>query len=313
MERQQQQQHLFRSLIFVPGNNPRFLEKARGLQADIVCFDLEDSVPGSEKANARGLVAGALDSRQEGERPPPSPQSPPTPTPTPSFFVRTNPPASGEISADLEAVVREGIDGIVVPKVNNVGDLRRVEGILSGLEEGRGLGPVQVIPSIESAEGVVNAYGIASSGKRVCALVFGVFDLLNDLGVEYTKESPGARYSREKVPLDARAAGIPAIDAIWQDLKDLGGLESDCRVGKGLGYSGKSIIHPDQIPVVHRLFHPNKSEILRAERTCEAYLLSLKTGKGATTVDGKMIDKAHYKQARALLDLAGRQQQQQQR
>ena len=149
----------------------------------------------------------------------------------------------------------------------------------------------------------MNTFDIASFGKRVSAIVFGVFDLLNDLGVEYTKYSEGEKYSRRKIPVDAHAAGIAVIDAIWQDLKDSKGLVQDCKLGKSLGYTGKSIIHPDQIPVVHKLFHPNKSEISWAQKVCKIYLESTKKGKGATTVDGKMIDEVHFKQAKALLEL----------
>lgn len=279
---------LFRSLIFVPGNNPRFLEKAKKLQADIVCFDLEDSVPDNEKANARNLIKSALKSRQSYNS---------------SIFVRTNSPTSGKLPSDLKKVVQKGIDGIVIPKVNNVKEIQKIEKILSKLEKSRKLKPIQIIPSIESAEGVVNTYNIASFGKRVSAIVFGVFDLLNDLGVEYTKESEGTTYSRTKIPIDAHASGVAAIDAIWQDLKDSKGFEKDCKLGKSLGYSGKSIIHPDQISVVHKLFHPNKSEILWAEKVCKVYLESTKKGKGATTVDGKMIDEVHFKQAKSILEL----------
>ena len=279
---------LFRSLIFVPGNNPRFLEKAKKLEADIVCFDLEDSVPDNEKTKARKLIKSALKSRKSYKS---------------SIFVRTNSPLSGKIPADLKEIVQKGIDGIVIPKVNNIKEMKKIENIISGLEKTRKLKPIQIIPSIESAEGVVNTYSIASFGKRVSAVVFGVFDLLNDLGVEYTKESEGAKYSRTKIPVDAHAASVAAIDAIWQDLKDSKGLEKDCKIGKSLGYSGKSIIHPDQIPIVHKLFHPNKSEILWAQKVCKTYLESTKKGKGATTVDGKMIDEVHFKQAKALLEL----------
>ncbi|QLH07689.1 HpcH/HpaI aldolase/citrate lyase family protein [Nitrosopumilus ureiphilus] len=279
---------LFRSLIFVPGNNPRFLEKAKKLQADIVCFDLEDSVPDNEKTNARNLIKSALKSRKSYNS---------------SIFVRTNSPTSGKVPSDLKKVVQKGIDGIVIPKVNNVKEMQKIEKILSKLEKSRKLKPIQIIPSIESAEGVVNTYNIASFGKRVSAIVFGVFDLLNDLGVEYTKESEGTTYSRTKIPVDAHASGVAAIDAIWQDLKDSKGFEKDCKLGKSLGYSGKSIIHPDQISVVHKLFHPNKSEILWAEKVCKVYLESTKKGKGATTVDGKMIDEVHFKQAKSILEL----------
>jgi citrate lyase subunit beta/citryl-CoA lyase len=279
---------LFRSLIFVPGNNPRFLEKAKKIQADIVCFDLEDSVPDNEKSNARKLIKNALKSHSEY----PS-----------SIFVRTNSPLSGKISSDLKEIVQKGIDGIVIPKVNNVGELKKIQKILLGLEKSKKLKPIQIIPSIESAEGVVNSYLIASFGKRVTAIIFGIFDLLNDLGVEYTKDSPGGKYSRYKIPVDAAAADIYAIDGIWQDLNDLEGLQKDCTFGKSLGYAGKSVIHPDQIPMVHESFYPNKTEISWAKKVCNVYLESTKKGKGATTVDGKMIDEVHYKQAKALLDI----------
>ncbi|MCH1607313.1 MAG: CoA ester lyase [Nitrosopumilus sp.] len=279
---------LFRSLIFVPGNNPRFLEKAKKIQADIVCFDLEDSVPDNEKSSARKLIKNALKSRSEYSS---------------SIFVRTNSPLSGKISSDLKEIVQKGIDGIVIPKVNNISELKKIQKILSGLEKSKKLKPIQIIPSIESAEGVVNSYFIASFGKRVTAIVFGIFDLLNDLGVEYTKDSPGGKYSRYKIPVDAAAAGIYAIDGIWQDLNDLKGLQKDCNFGKSLGYSGKSVIHPDQISMVHKSFYPNKTEISWAEKVCTVYVESTKKGKGATTIDGKMIDEVHYKQAKALLDI----------
>ena len=279
---------LFRSLIFVPGNNPRFLEKAKKIQADIVCFDLEDSVPDEEKTSARKLIKNALKSRSEYSS---------------SIFVRTNSPLSGKISSDLKEIIQKGIDGIVIPKVNNITELKKIQKTLSVLEKSKKLKPIQIIPSIESAEGVVNSYQIASFGKRVTAIVFGIFDLLNDLGVEYTKDSPGGKYSRYKIPVDAAAAGISAIDGIWQDLNDLKGLQKDCNFGKSLGYSGKSVIHPDQISMVHKSFYPNKTEISWAEKVCTVYLESTKKGKGATTVDGKMIDEVHYKQAKALLDI----------
>ena len=279
---------LFRSLIFVPGNNLRFLEKAKKIQADIVCFDLEDSVPDNEKTSARKLIKNALKSRSDYSS---------------SIFVRTNSPLSGKISSDLKEIIQKGIDGIVIPKVNNVTELKKIQKTLSGLEKSKKLKPIQIIPSIESAEGVVNSYPIASFGKRVTAIVFGIFDLLNDLGVEYTKDSPGGKYSRYKIPVDAAAAGISAIDGIWQDLNDLKGLQKDCNFGKSLGYAGKSVIHPDQISMVHKSFYPNKTEISWAEKVCKVYLESTKKGKGATTVDGKMIDEVHYKQAKALLDI----------
>ena len=282
---------LFRSLIFVPGNNPRFLEKAKTLSADIVCFDLEDSVPDSEKKNARNLIKNALKTRSQY---------------TSEIYVRTNSPTSGKIQDDLKEIVQKGIDGIVIPKVNNAIELKKIEKTLALLEKKQKLQPIGLIPSIESAEGVANTHEIASASKRISAIVFGVFDFLNDMGIEYTKQPEGAKFARAKIPIEAKAVGVYALDAIWQDLNDEKGLIEDCKIGKSLGYVGKTIIHPDQILIIHKTFHPNKTELEWAEKVCNTYEKSTKKGKGATTVDGKMIDEVHYKRAKSLLDLANR-------
>jgi len=278
---------LLRSLIFVPGNNQRFLEKAKNLRADIICFDLEDSVPLEEKKSARQLIKEALAKRSEYKS---------------EVYVRTNSPISGMVWDDLNEILQKGIDGIVIPKVNNITELKKIEKMIITLEKKRKLKQIDIIPSIESAEGVVNTYVIASSSKRIPALVFGVFDLLNDLGVEYTKQAEGAKYSRAKIPVDAKAAGKYAIDAIWQDLNDETGLEQDCVLAKGLGYVGKSIIHPNQIEIAHRIFHPAPSEIEWARKVVEAYAIAKQKKKGTTKVEGKMIDEVHFKQAKALLE-----------
>ena len=280
---------LFRSLFFVPGNNPRFLEKAKTIHADIACFDLEDSVPDDQKAAARGMVQDALKSRaQYGS----------------SVYVRINSSESGLIPADLDAVMRDGIDGIVMPKVGGCPEMARAEDMIRALEASRGLGRTMIMPSIESALGVVNCYGIASHSDRIAAVVFGVFDLLHDMNIEYAKGAPGAAYARAKVALDSRAARVPAIDAIWQDLQDETGLEADCAAGKSLGYAGKSVIHPSQIDAVHRIFRPNASDVSWAKKVCAEYEEAAGSGRGAALADGRMIDEVHYKMAKAVLDLA---------
>ena len=282
--------NLFRSLIFVPGNNPRFLEKAKSLSADIVCFDLEDSVPDKEKKKARTLIKNALKKRNQYSV---------------SVFARTNSPNSNKIEADLNEIVQKGIDGIVIPKVDSAKEIKKIEKTISSLEKKRKIRGIRLIPSIESALGVINCYEIASSSKRIDAIVFGIFDLLNDVGIEYTKGNPiGSKYSRYKVPVAAAAAGVYAIDGIWQDIKDTSGLKKDCEVGKSLGYVGKSVIYPDQIKIVHKIFHPNKTEIAWAKKVCNIYTKSSKKGKGATVVEGKMIDEVHYKRAKELLEIS---------
>ena len=282
--------NLFRSLIFVPGNNPRFLEKAKSLSADIVCFDLEDSVPDKEKKKARTLIKNALKKRNQYSV---------------SIFARTNSPNSNKIEADLNEIVQKGIDGIVIPKVNSAEEIKKIEKTISSLEKKRKIRGIRLIPSIESPLGVINCHEIASSSKRIDALVFGIFDLLNDVGIEYNKGNPlGAKYSRYKIPIAAAAAGVFAIDGIWQDIKDTSGLKKDCKIGKSLGYVGKSVIYPDQIKTVHKIFHPNKTEVAWAKKVCTIYNKSSKKGKGATVIDGKMIDEVHYKRAKALLEIS---------
>ena len=281
--------NLFRSLVFVPGNNPRFLEKAKSLPADIVCFDLEDSVPDKEKKKARALIKNTLKQRKKY---------------FPDIFVRINSPESGIAEADLKEIVQKGIDGIVIPKVNSAKELKKIEKTISSLEKKRKINGIRLMPSIESALGVMNCYEISSSSKRIDALIFGIFDLLNDIGIEYTKGNPsGAKYSRYKIPVAATAAGVAAIDGIWQDLKDKNGFTKDCEVGRSLGYAGKSIIHPDQIQTVHKIFHPSKPEIEWAKKVCSVYEELTKKGKGATVIEGKMVDEVHYKRAKALLEI----------
>ncbi|ABK78363.1 citrate lyase beta subunit [Cenarchaeum symbiosum A] len=280
---------IFRSLIFVPGNNAKFLENAKTLPADIVCLDLEDSVPGPEKDQARKMVGGAVTKRGFGA----------------SVFVRINPSTTSVADEDLREITREGLAGVVVPKVDRPEDLKRIEVLLEGLERERGLARTDIIPSIESPGGVRNCYEIASYSERIPAVVFGIFDLLHNMGIEYTKKGRGAMHARARVALDAAAARVVAIDGIWQDTKDDEGLREDCRRGRSLGYKGKSVIHPSQIDTVHEEFKPNAAEIEWSKRVCGAYLESMKKGRGATTLDGLMIDEVHYKRADALLKAAG--------
>jgi citrate lyase subunit beta/citryl-CoA lyase len=284
---------MFRSLIFVPGSSARFVEKAKTLAADIVCLDLEDSVPASEKDAARANIAGALGKRQEFQRP---------------VYVRTNSAESGLVPADLNAVMHKGINGIVIPKVNDATEMAGIVRITSDLERERGLGRVALMPSIETARGVVNAYAIAGANERVNALVFGVFDFLHDMRMDYDEDdATGYAYARAKVPVDARAAGVPAIDAIWQKVDDIDGLVRDATAAKRLGYSGKSIIHPGQIEPVHNVFLPTKAEIEWAKKVVAALGEAMEkgSGRGAVRLEGRMIDAVHYKQAKAILDASG--------
>jgi citrate lyase subunit beta / citryl-CoA lyase len=282
---------MFRSLIFVPGNSTRFVEKAMSLAADIVCFDLEDSVPDNEKDVARKIISETMKVRRQ--------------THGSLVYVRTNSPASGLVHTDLKAVLQKGIDGIVVPKVTDVHEIIEIKKHIVTLETDRTIGKIALMPSIETAKGVVNAYLIASADERIDALVFGVFDFLYDMGLDYDEHDPVPHsYARTKVSVDARAAGVHAIDAIWQKIDDIDGLIKDATMAKRLGYSGKSIIHPSQIEPVHKVFRPSKKEIEWARKVVQELDDAMKkgTGRGAVRLEGRMIDAVHYKQAKAILD-----------
>jgi citrate lyase subunit beta / citryl-CoA lyase len=284
---------MLRSLIFVPGNSIRFVEKARTLTADIICFDLEDSVPDNEKDVARKIIAETLMTHQQEYMRP--------------LYVRTNSPKSGLLLSDLNAILQNGIAGIVVPKVDDVHEIVEIKKHITMLETERKIEKVTLIPSIETARGVVNAYSIASADDRINAIVFGLFDFLYDMRLDYDEHDPVRHsYARAKVPVDARAAGVYAIDAIWQKLDDIDGLIGDATMAKRLGYSGKSIIHPSQINPVHKVFYPSKNEIEWAKKVVQELDDAMKKGigRGAVRLEGRMIDAVHYKQAKAILDTA---------
>lgn len=285
----------FRSLIFVPGINAKFLDKAKKLNADIVCFDLEDSVLPHEKVAARIMVADALKQRADYNL-------------TKNVYVRINSPESGISNKDLISTIQKGLDGIVVPKVNEENELVGLIEIITQLEQERGIekGHIKLMPSIETAKGVVNAYSIAGADSRVNALIFGLYDFLHDMHLDYADDDgTGYTYARMKIPIDARAAGIVAIDAIWQKVADISGLKNDAAIAKRLGYVGKSIIHPTHIEPIHEIFKPSKIEIGWATKVVNALGPAMEKGKGigAVKLEGKMIDAVHYKQAKAILDI----------
>ena len=284
---------MFRSLLFIPGNNPRFLEKSKVLKPDILCFDLEDSIPKSDKSNARTLVHSIFQTQFEFKS---------------NVFVRINSLDDlPDSSLDIDMIIHKGLTGIVVPKVNNSVEISKLSEKLSFLESKRNIdnGTIKIIPSIETAKGVVNAHSIAESNDRVIAIVFGIYDFLYDMNIDYFESDESIyRYARSKIPVDSRAAGIDALDGIWQNVEDINGLINDTRISKQLGYTGRTIIHPKHIDPVHDVFRYSTREIEWAKKVIDALSNSFEGDKsrGAVTVEGKMVDAVHFKQARLILD-----------
>ena len=298
---------MFRTLLFIPGNNKRFLEKSKFLYPDILCFDLEDSVPTSEKTIARDMVKESVSSN-EGSNPVDINNSDTANykyKESPQIFVRINSFESGLYEQDLESVICDRLDGIVIPKVNSTSELEKITKIIVNLEKKRYIEKtIRLLPSIESSQGVVNAYNIAKFNDRVCSLMFGVFDYLYDMKLDYENEGLEYSYARAKIPIDARAAGISALDSIWQKVDDLDGLQRDAKIAKRLGYAGKSIIHPKHIEPVHNVFVPSQNEIEWAKKVVSKLnqIQEQADKRGAFKIDGRMIDAVHFKQAKLILD-----------
>jgi citrate lyase subunit beta/citryl-CoA lyase len=275
-----------------------------------LCFDLEDSVPISEKSIARELISQTLysynnklnikdtNNNNNGNNNDDNNYSP-------QLFVRINSFESGLYEQDLESMICDQLDGIVIPKVNSETELEKINVIIENLEKQKKINKtVRLIPSIESSQGVVNCYDIAKFNSRVCSIIFGVFDYLYDMKLDYVDEGIEYSYARAKIPVDARAAGISALDSIWQKVDDVDGLQRDARIAKRLGYNGKSIIHPKHIEPVHKVFVPSQNEIEWAKKVIATLKQIQEHGdkRGAFKVDGKMVDAVHIKQAKLVID-----------
>lgn len=285
---------MYRSLLFIPGNNERFLVKSTSLKPDILCFDLEDSVPSNDKQVARNLVAEHLASRLEDKES--------------SIYVRINSVDSGLVEEDLDKIIVNGLDGIVIPKISNSQEVIEIADKIETLVSKRGFSSrIRIIPSIETAKGVINANSIALAHENVVALVFGVFDYLYDMNIDVEYDDGiSYDYARSKIPVDAKAAGIEVLDGIWQEVNDIDGLIKDATNARKLGYSGKTLIHPSHIIPVHDIFRPTKKQIEWAEKVLAALQDAFEKGntKGAILLDGKMIDAVHYKQAKSVIKAA---------
>jgi citrate lyase subunit beta/citryl-CoA lyase len=274
-----------RSLLSVPGDRPRFHEKAQQISADEVMFDLEDSVAPANKENARGLVAESL---QRFE------------FPGKTVAVRVNQTGTPWFEADVAAAASSSrVDTIVLPKVGSAAEVRAIEALLTRL--GR---PIGLEVQIESASGLEHAGEIAAASELVEVLHLGPFDLAASLGTPSGgSEIPEELYVHGliRVLTAARASGRQAIDGPFTGIQDLRGLERSARRAARLGYDGKWAIHPDQVAVINATFTPSEAEVQRARLIIQAYEQSLGKGHGAITLDGEMLDEAIRRWAVATL------------
>ncbi len=279
-------------MLFVPGDSERKVMRAKTSGADALIFDLEDSVAPARKAIARQLVATLLED--------PSPRDW-------SFFVRPNALDTGLALDDLSAVVKPGLDGLVIPKANGGDDITCFGHYLDALETkaGMALGSVMVaVLATETAKAMFALGSYAPAHPRLAALTWGAEDLAAALGATDNKEPDGAwtfpyQVVRAQCLFAATAAEVAPIDTIYADFRDLEGLERDCRRSRRDGFLGRMAIHPDQVATINRCYAPSESEIAHARRIVEAFAAN--PNAGTIGLDGKMVDIPHLKAAQRTL------------
>ena len=275
-------QKLRRSMLFVPGSNTGMVCNAFIYKPDTVMFDLEDSVALSEKDSARMMVFHALQHFTYKNI---------------ETAVRVNPLDTPFGLLDLEAVVRAGVDIIRLPKTDSVDDVLEMEQEIADKK-------TLMLAAIESALGVVNAVDIARSSKRLMGIALGAEDFVRDLRTQRTKEGSELMAARNQILLAARAAKISAFDSIFSDIKDKEGFMHEVDYIKSLGFDGKSLINPTQIPWLHKAFEPTPKDIAWAQEVLEAAKDATVRGLGVVSIDGKMVDAPIIARAQWIIDLA---------
>jgi citrate lyase subunit beta / citryl-CoA lyase len=281
-----------RSLLFVPGDSDRKFARAKGCGADALILDLEDSVAPSEKVAARARVAGSIDNGQKRPW---------------LLLVRVNALDTGLAVEDLAAVVKPGLDALLIPKVDGAADLDRIGHYLDALEARAGMpqGSVKLTSvAAETAKAMFALGSYAQAHRRLIALTWGAEDLQAALGATQNKEPDGGwtfpyQLARAQCLFAASAAGVAAIDTLYADFRDPEGLERDCRRSRRDGFAGRLAIHPDQVATINRCYAPSEAEVAHARKIVAAF--EANPGAGALAVDGRMVDLPHLKAARKIL------------
>jgi citrate lyase subunit beta/citryl-CoA lyase len=279
---------ILRTLLYVPGNRPRMIDKAVSTPADAVILDLEDSVPTSEKESARTMVASAI-GRFASTRP--------------QVFVRVNSLFTPYAAADIEETVIQGLCGVLLPKSESAEEIRRVDQLISEREKEAGLrrGSIGVLALVETARAVMRVCEIISASARVLGVAFGAEDYAIDLGVGRAEEGTEMSYPRMVIPVACHAANVQAIDCVCMDVRDTEGLIREARHAKQLGFQGKQVVHPSQVIPVNEVFTPSPQEIEYARRVVGAFETAVRQGYASTSLDGKLVDVPVAERARRLL------------
>lgn len=285
---------LIRSWMFVPGHRQRMIDKALGLNADAIMLDIEDGVAPNEKDTARTNIAESLGREK-------------TPG-SPTRYVRINAIGHARMDADLEAVIRPGLEGLVCPKVDTPEEVRQVDAILNDREPRNRLDPgsVKLLIAIESPKGLLNAPAIAAASSRITGLLFGAEDFGREIGLPAVREGEARDliYARSSMVIAAAAAHVQAVDGVWVDLNDAEGLTGFARQSRQLGFSGMSCIHPSQIDAINRTFSPTAEEIDYCRKVLQAFEEANARGDGSIAFGGQLIDRPIVERARRTIELA---------
>jgi len=296
-----QPKRLLRSWMFVPGDRQRMIDKALGTHVDAIMMDIEDGVAPTAKESARRQIGASLDAVADRLEADPGYR-------TPARYVRVNAVGSERFIEDSKAVVRPGLEGLVIPKVDTLAQIRVVEDELGRAEVAHHMpgGSVKLLVAIESPIGLFNAYAIASSSPRIMGMIFGAEDFTREMNLPMRREGEAVDmiYARSHFATAAAAAHVQAVDGVWVDLNDPEGLKRFAKQARRLGMSGISIIHPSQIDEANAAFTPTAEDIEYAQAVVNAFEDARARGLGAIAFRGQLLDYPIVDRARQTLALA---------
>ena len=283
--------HSRRALLYMPGDDRRKIEKAATLGVDCICMDMEDGVAITRKTEARAVIGQAMRELDFGSS---------------ERCIRINSFGSGFEKFDLVAAVASNPDAIVVPKIETAQQVREISEYIEmyELSSKMQVGSIRMLVGVETAKGVMNLKEIASADRRLEAIIFGAEDFAASIGATRTPEGAEVLYARSAVVTACAANELQAIDMVYIDFRDVDGLRAEAEQGARLGFSGKQIIHPNQVQPVQEAFTPSDEAIEYAQRVVRAFSASQREGKGAFALDGKMIDMPLLKNAQKVLERA---------
>ncbi len=273
-----------RSCLYMPGTNTRAHEKAKTLAADVLIFDLEDSVAPAAKTDARVAVLAAIGEGGYGRR---------------EIVIRVNAMNTPWAEDDLRGAANSGAHGVLLPKVAGPNDIRRAAAVLDG--EGS---DIALWSMMETARAILAADEIAGAHDRLAVFTMGLEDLAKELHADAGGDRLAMLYALERCVLAARANGLGVIDAVFPDFGDDGGFAAASAQGRGLGFDGKQLIHPRQIELANTVFGPSAEAVAEAKRVIEAFDEAARKGEHVAVLDGRMIEALHAADARRLVAFA---------